>query len=183
MQEKIEWRNSVPILRNKVILKQLGLAIGIPFGLLIVFLLSISSKSSGAFYGVVLIVALLFLTWLFIMAVYGGKYDVQFMLDDKGALCWTQAQQAKKNKIINSLTVVLGLFSGKPTVAGAGMLAQARQKTFMPWAQITKVQYRPRQNTIILRGGWTDNMALFCTAENYSLVEKCVKYRTQKIQW
>lgn len=33
MQETVGWENSVPVFKNATILKQLGIATGIPFGL------------------------------------------------------------------------------------------------------------------------------------------------------
>lgn len=182
MPEKIKWQISVPIFRNIIILKQLGLVVGIPFGLLVVMLLIVSGKSIYTLYALSLIGALLLLTWLFIMMVYGGKYEVEFVLDDKGVLCCTQVKQMKKNKIINTLTVVLGLFSGKPTVAGAGMLAQSRQKEFLRWSRISKVKYNPQQRTILLRGGWMENIALFCTERNYLLIEQRVRIKTKNLK-
>lgn len=117
MMEKIHWQISVPIFKNTVIMKQLGLAIGIPFGLVALVIGFASGKSVYVLYGLGLIGALLFFTWLFIMAVYRGSYETEFVLDDKGALCRTQAKQANKNRIVNALTVVLGLLSGKPAAA------------------------------------------------------------------
>lgn len=99
--------------------------------------------------------ALLILTWLFIMAVYSGKYEAEFVLEGKGILCRTGAKQARKNRVINTLTVILGLLTGKPTAAGAGMLAESRQKTFLRWNRITRVKYKSKRHTILLRGGWT----------------------------
>jgi hypothetical protein len=176
--EKIQWQISVPIFRNTVILKQLGIAIGIPFGLVALVIGLASGKSVYALYGLGLIAALLFFTWLFIMAVHRGKYEVEFVLDDKGVLCRTQAKQAKKNRITNALTIVLGLLSGKPAVAGAGMLAQSRQETLLKWKCVTKVNYKPKSHTILLRGGWTEQVALFCTEDNYAPVECEVMART-----
>jgi hypothetical protein len=104
------------------------------------------------------------------------------MLDDKGAFCRTQAKQAKKNLIINVLTVVLGLLSGKPAVAGAGVLAQSRQEVFLKWSHVRNVKYKPRSRTILLRGGWTENIALFCTEENHLLIEQTVKIKTKHLK-
>jgi len=87
--KKVEWGISVPIFRNAVILKQLGIAIGIPFGLLAVILVLVSGESVYLLYALGLIGALLFFTWLFIMTVYRGKYEAEFMLDDNGAYCRT----------------------------------------------------------------------------------------------
>lgn len=180
--EKIQWQISVPIFRNTVILKQLGIAIGIPFGLVALVIGLASGKSVYALYGLGLIAALLFFTWLFIMAVYRGKYEAEFVLDDKGVLCRTQTKQAKKNRVVNALTVVLGLLSGKPAAAGAGMLAQSRQEVFLRWNHITKVKYKPKSRTILLRGGWTEQIALFCADENYPQIEHEVMLRTTHLR-
>lgn len=177
MSKKLQWHISVPIFKNTVILKQLGIAIGIPFGFVTLVIGLTSDGSVYSLYGLGLIAALLFFTWLFIMAVYRGKYEAEFVLDQKGALCRTQARQEKKNRIINVLTVVLGLLSGKPAVAGAGLLAQSRQETFLRWDRITKVKYKPNNRTILLWGGWTEQIALFCTQDDYALVEKFVIQR------
>lgn len=180
--EKIQWQISVPIFRNTVILKQLWIAIGIPFGLVALVIGLASGKSVYALYGLGLIATLLFFTWLFIMAVYRGKYEAEFVLDDKGVLCRTQAKQAKKNRVVNALTVVLGLLSGKPAAAGAGMLAQSRQEVFLRWNRVTKVKYKLKSRTILLRGGWTEQIALFCEDENYPQIEQAVMLRTTHLQ-
>ena len=181
-QTTIQWRVSVPVFRNTVILKQLGLAIGIPFGLVALVIGLSSGKSVYMLYGLGLIAALLFLTWLFIMAVYRGKYEAEFVLDSRGARCRTQAKQAKKNRVINTLTVILGLLTGKPAAEGAGMLAQSRQEAFLKWNRITKVKYKPNSRTVLLRGGWTEQIALFCEAENYSQVEREIIFRTAHLK-
>lgn len=45
IQEEVSWQISVPIFRNTVILKQLGLAIGIPFGVVALVIGLTSGKS------------------------------------------------------------------------------------------------------------------------------------------
>ena len=180
--EKIEWKISVPLFKNTLILQQLGIAIGIPFGIVVLVVGLASGKSVYLLYGLGLIGALLFLTWLFMMAVYRGNYDADFVLDSEGALCRTQAKQAKKNWAINILTVFLGLFSGKPALAGAGMLAQSRQEEFLRWKRIRQVKLDPKSHTILLRGSPTESMALFCTEDNYTQVEKLVIDQTQHLK-
>ncbi|MBP6887883.1 MAG: hypothetical protein KBC20_07450 [Oscillospiraceae bacterium] len=180
MQEAVRWEISVPIFKDTTILKQLGLAIGIPFGLVALAIVLVSGIRRDTLYALGLIAALLILTWLFIMVAYRGKYEAEFALDDKGVLCRTGAKQAKMRRIGNTLTVMLGLLSGKPAVAGAGMLAQSRQEVFLRWNHITKVKYKSQSHTILLRGGWTEQIALFCTQENYALVERFVLKRTSR---
>lgn len=178
-KEEVHWQISVPIFINTVILKQLGLAIGIPFGVVMLVIVLISGRSRDTLYVLGFIATLFLLTGLFIMVVYRGKYDVAFRLDDKGVLCRTQTNQKKKNRVVNGLTVVLGLFSGNPAAAGAGILAQSRQEVYLRWSRITKVKYKPRSRTILLRGGWMEQIAVFCTPENYMWVKDFVRRKTQ----
>lgn len=179
MEEVLHWRISVPIFKNSIILKQLGLAIGVPFGLVMLVIGFLSRKSIYTLYALGLVGALLFFTWLFVMIVYRGMYEVEYVLNHQGVLCRTQAKQAKRNRIINSLTVMLGLFSGKLSVMGAGVLAQSGREVSLRWNRITKVKYKPRNYTILLRGGWTEPIALFCTDENYALAEKFILEKTR----
>jgi hypothetical protein len=168
--DKIEWTISVSILRNSIILKQLGIAIGIPFGILIIYLIF-----TKATYALILVAALFLLTYLFIQILWGGKYDVGFELDKTGLRSYTQAKQAKRNLIINTLSVILGFLSGKPGIAGAGILAQSKQDVVIRWRNIKKVKYLPSRNTVMLRGGLTENIAVFCTPENYTDVETFIR--------
>ncbi len=181
MQEAIRWEISVAIFKNALIVKQLGLSIGIPFGLIALAIGLTSGKSIYTLYALGFIAALLLLTWLFILAAYRGKYDAAFVLDQKGVGCRTRAGQAKRNRIINALTIALGLLSGKPSTAGAGALAQARQDVFLGWNRVTKVRYRPKSRAILLRGGWTEQLALFCTEDNYARVEREVMLHTKHL--
>ncbi len=177
----MEWKISIPIFRNSIIVKQLGIAIGIPFGVVAVVICVTSGRSVDTLYALGLIGALMLFTWIFVTAVYGGKYEAEFILNDKGVLCRTQAKQARRNRIINTLTIVAGLLSGKPAVAGSGLLAGGRQSVFLRWNKITKIGYRPDRCTILLRGGWTEHIALFCTKENYTQAEQFVRSKERRI--
>lgn len=181
IQKEMYWEFSIPIFKNTVILKQLGFAIGIPFGLIILVITMISGGSRDTLYALGFIAALFILTWLLIMVVYHGKYDVEFILDQNGVLCRTQVRQAKKNRVINTVAVISGLLSGRPAVAGAGVLAQSRQEVFLRWNSITKVKYKPHSRTILLRGGWTEQIALFSTKENYEKMENFVLQKMRQM--
>ncbi|SDZ39086.1 hypothetical protein SAMN05660462_02992 [Proteiniborus ethanoligenes] len=177
--KKIEWSINVPIFKTSLILKQLGIAIGIPFGLIIIFLLTISDDNTYTFYAFSLITALFVLTYIFIRIIYGGKYHVGFTIDNKGIRYYTQKNHLRKNNIINTLTIILGLISGKPSITGAGILAQSRQAIFIKWGGIRRVKYCPKQYTIMIKGGTSENIGVFCTKENYLEVEELIKSRVQ----
>lgn len=172
------WQTSVPIFKNPIILQQLSVALGIPFGLVALAIGFSSGKGTDTLYALCLIVMVLVLAWLFIIVAYRGKYEAKFVLNNKGALCRTQAKQANKNQVINNLTFMLGPLTGKPTIAGAGLLAQSQQEVLIPWNRITRIKYKPKSHTILLCNGRTEQIALFCMQDNYALVEKFVLQRT-----
>lgn len=173
--QTIEWTIRVPIFRNSIIIKQLSLAIGIPFGLLIIFLFFIK-----AFYALIIIALLLLFTYLFILLVWGGKYNVGFKLNNNGIHNYTPYKQANKNFITNITTVILGLFTGKPTVAGVGMLAQSKQNVLIKWNSISKVKFIPKEKTVMIKAGFKENIALFCTPENYTAVESFIRTKLKE---
>lgn len=173
-KNKISWKIKVPMFKNSIILKQLGFAIGLPFGLVATFIWFTSGYSSDTFYAIGLIASVVFLTFIIVLIVYRGNYEVEFILDEKGAICQTQANQMRKSRIINIFAILLGILSGKPSVIGAGMLAQSKQKTFIRWKQVNKVKFKENSCTIILKTDWMEQMVLFCLIENYSDVSEFV---------
>ncbi len=161
----LDWEIHVPIFRNPLILRQLGLAIGIPFGILLVVLVIVK-----AYNGVILVALLFLMTYVFILALYGGKYQVGFHLSSAGIKSHTLTRQAKRNRVVNWLTVVLGLFTGKFSAAGAGVLAMVGQKQNIRWSSVQKVRFFDSTRTILVRAGLGNQLALFCTHDNYSVV-------------
>ena len=174
---KFYWEIDIPIFKNNVILKDLGIALGIPFGLLIFILFIISGgdiSADGIGYPLITIGLLFVFGILFIMLVYGGKYSAGYLIDSKGILNYTQKKQAKQNRIINTLLVVVGLLSGKPSTAGAGILAQSRQSVFVKWESIRKVKIYPSSKSIVVKGGFAEKIALFCSDDNFDYVKDII---------
>lgn len=185
MYEKFQdhhWEIRVPIFKDSLILKQLSIAIGIPFGLIMLVLAFTANNARDTFYGVFSIMLLLFLTWLFVMIFYKGSYDVECFVTKDGVRVRYQEKQAKKNKIVNGLTFFLGLFSRNYTAAGAGALAHARQDVFIRWKNIRKVTYTPKQRRIYLKAGFQENIALYCLEENYQDIQAIVEARAKGIK-
>ena len=182
IDSEIQWEIEVPIFRHPIILKQLAMAIGLPFGLIAV-LLGITTRGEiltiYGFYALVLVFSLFFLTYVLIMVVYGGKYAAEFMIDHIGIHNSTQKKQAKHNRIINRLTIVLGLISGRFSAAGAGFLAQTRQSVLIRWTNIRRAKYRPKSRTILINGSFAEKTAVFCTQENYSQVEALIRSKVK----
>jgi hypothetical protein len=144
---------------------------------LIFILLIISGgdiSADGILYPLILIGILFIAGFLFVMIVYGGNYCAGYVIDNNGILNYTQKKQAKRNKIINSLLVVVGLLSGKPSAAGAGILAQSRQTVLVKWKSIRKVKVYPSSKSIVVKGGFAEKIALFCNDDNFEYVKDIV---------
>lgn len=182
--KRLQWEIYVPIFRNCFILKGLALAVGLPFVIVIaVIIIAAGGDIAGtdSKYALALIAALFVLTFLIIMIVYGGKYAPGFIVDEKGIVNYTEVKQANRSKIINGLAVALGLLSGNFTVAGAALIAQSRNVMHLRWKSIRKVRYYPKRHTILVRGGYTEKIAVFCTPENYAKVETLIKDKTKSL--
>ncbi len=174
---KLCWEISVPIFKTGVILKDLALALGIPFGLLIILLLLISGgdiSSRGVGYPLISIGLLFIFGFLFIMVLYRGRYDAGYEIDSKGILNYTQQGQRRKNKAINLILIVLGFFTGRPSVAGTGVLAQSRQSVSIRWKDLRKVKIYPKSRTIVAWGGFACKIAIFCNDDNFADVRDAI---------
>lgn len=177
--ENIKWETNISIFRHPFILKQLGIAIGIPFGLLIIGLIIIIQEIRYLTYALLLIGMTFLVTYITIKILYHGKYKVKYIIDGKGIRCYTEKNQKRKNTLVNSLVVIFGIFSGKYSVSGAGMLAQSKQDLKINWKNIKKVSYHPKQQFIILSKNFAERMAVFCTKENYDKVSSVISNNTK----
>ncbi|KKH96048.1 hypothetical protein EO95_07275 [Methanosarcina sp. 1.H.T.1A.1] len=182
-ENKIKWDIDTSILNNKFILKELfrvlGIAVLVTTGIVFLIILpsildnqfySDGTNLSGFKYALMLIGLLFLLTSLFIFAYYGNKYELTYVMDEKGVETLTRAGQKKKNSKVNFLLIVLGLLLRNPTAAGTGFLANAGQYQVMKWKNVKKVTFYPRSNTIVLSGGYGIKSIVFCTGDNYGPV-------------
>lgn len=178
---KVSWETEVPIFRHPLILKQLATAIGLPFGLVAVVLIATAGTHNRiyALYALGLISATLLLTVALVILLYGGKYAVGFVIDDIGIRCYTQKTHAKRNRALNNLTVILGLLARQPSVAGAGVLAAARQSVLVRWKRIRAIRYDDKTQTISVQGRYLETIAVFCTPANYEQIAAIIQSKTQ----
>ncbi|HBH13363.1 MAG: hypothetical protein XD91_1617 [Clostridiales bacterium 38_11] len=177
--EKTSWQINVPIFKNILILKQLMIAIGIPFGIviLVLFFTSIGSGSRDAFYGIGLIILLMLVTAMFIMIVFGGKYAVEFEMDENGITCKSQEHYRQKSTIIGFLTIILSIFSKNPTTAGAGLLSQTKHVVRIRWSKIREIKFYPKYQTILIKEDALSSLGIFCTKDNYTAIAAYIKNR------
>lgn len=169
------WSIRLSLFRNPVIVRQLGLAIGLPFGIMIAILVLTASEPPYLYYALGLIGLLFLLTALVLLVVFRGTYDVDYCVSDRGITGRMQEGQAKRAARINQAAVLLGLFAGNYTTAGAGMLAGTRQGQALTWGRVRKVSYRPGRRLIILHAALGGSLPLFCLPENYGAIEGFIR--------
>lgn len=165
--DELRWEMRVPIFKNSLILKQMGVAIGIPFGTLILFLIIIK-----AWYALILIGLTLLLTIVLILLLFHGTYDVRYVINRQGISCHTQEKQKKLVRRLAFITFFLGLLRANPAAAGAGLLSASGTDIHIPWNRIRKVKYMEQKKTIRLYGGYGESITMFCTKENYIDVKR-----------
>lgn len=178
--DKIRWEISVPIFSNSIILKDLGIAVGIPFGLVAVFILIMTGgdiSSNGAAYPLASIGILFLFAYFIIIILYGGRYAAGYVIHENGILNYMQKRQARRSRMVNTLTVIMGLASGKPSAAGAGLIAQTTHSVFVNWNSIRKVKVYPKSRSIVIKGGFAQKIALFCNEDNFQAVSDYILSR------
>lgn len=167
---EIVWEIRVPIFKSSIIVKQLLLAIGLPFGILTVFLFY-----SRAYYALIMIAALFVVTFILSALVFRGTYDVKYRLNEDGIECKSTGEQRKKVGVISALSFFLGMFTWNFSAAGAGVLSGAGMDRAIPWSQVKKIKYDEKQKTVTALGTIGDSTVIFCTEDNFGIVKKYVE--------
>lgn len=166
---KYEWTYEMSLFKNPhVFLMVAKVLLGTVLGTT-VFIWLITAIADGfspeslRFAGTLLLIllgifaGLLILGYLLYAAIMGGKYIVDFTMDDRELVHAQQARQAKKAKGIAAATAVAGLLSRNVTTVGVGVSA-ARTVSTTEFARVKKVIANRRTGIIRLRGGGSNEV-------------------------
>lgn len=104
--------------------------------------------------------------------IMGGKYIVEFEMDEQGVLHRQIAFQAEKAKKIAKATMAGGLASGRLTTVGVGMNAQ-RTEMYSEFSTVRKVKAYPRRHLIKVNGLLAHNQ-VYVAKEDFEFVENYV---------
>ena len=100
---------------------------------------------------------LLLLAYPTLALIYGGKYCVAFEMDKKGLRHTQMQKQFKKAQVLGMLAALGGAAAGNPAVAGAGLLAGARQSMFTRFSKVKTIVIRQKRQVIYLNEGLARN--------------------------
>lgn len=109
------------------------------------------------------------LGYLLYAAVMGGKYIVEFEMDEKGINHKQIASQARKAQKLGKVTSVAGAATGRFSVIGAGMSAQ-RTSMYSDFSSTKKVRAYPRRNLIKVNGTLSHNQ-VYAAKEDFEFVK------------
>ncbi len=186
--ENISWDIGISILSNPTIVKQLVIVIGLAIFFLVVFMFFLGlidgtlDREYFAFLGKLFLYMFLgfsILTVMGVLLVMGNRYGYTFTIDSNGIMEATQPSQYRRNTFFNTLAVILSFFARNSATMGSAVLAQSRQKQFIKWKDVNKVEADPPHKAIILRKNRWIKMVVFCHAENYDTVYNAILTHTQ----
>ncbi|MBQ9184437.1 MAG: hypothetical protein IJ151_01020 [Bacteroidales bacterium] len=80
--------------------------------------------------------------------IVGGKYIVLFEMDETQIKHIQLPQQFKRAQAISLLAALAGIASGRPSVAGAGLLAATKQASTSVYASVKNIKVRRRRHLI-----------------------------------
>lgn len=171
----IDWKVAVPLLNNPIVLRQTcavclisGLVVFIILSSIFMFEGNWSAIIDAALIATAISLGFILMAILVMLVIYGNSMTMEFTLDQRGVLSKVTAKRAK---LIARLAFVLGLFSGRFTVAGAGLLAQVGATQLVRWKHVVHIRYDDRRYIIYLTNEWRTVAALFCLESNYLAVK------------
>ena len=107
-------------------------------------------------------------SYLIYAAIMGGKYIVDFEMDEKGINHAQAPAQAKKVRKIGQATMLVGIATHNYATVGAGLGAQ-RTETYSEFAKIRKVKGCPRRGLIKIRAALVHNQ-VYVQNEDFDFV-------------
>lgn len=117
------------------------------------------------FIGMTAVVALGYVVYALIV---GGRYIVEFEMDEKGINHRQIPSQAEKAKKIGEVTAMAGYLSKRPSVTGAGIMAQ-RTEMYSDFEKVRHVRPCPRRNMIKLNSPFSRNQ-VYAAKEDFPFV-------------
>lgn len=156
---KYRWQYDVDLLKNPTVLFLLLKILLIPLVAIFAFttiidLIKWGSKNFLAnfkIFGIVflVLVALIFVSYLIYAAIMRGKYSVIFEMDERGINHRQIPAQAKKAQKIATFTTVAGVAGGSLSTVGAGAAA-SRTEMYSEFSKVRKAKVYRRRNLIKL---------------------------------
>ena len=111
-------------------------------------------------------VVLSLLGYAVVAIMYGGKYCVLFEMDEKGV---SHAQLPKQFKKAQVMGFISAIAAGRPSTAGAGLLAASRNALYTSFDGVRSIKPFPRQHVIKVNAPLSKNQ-IYAEGEDFQFV-------------
>jgi hypothetical protein len=156
--KELKWEINIPLLNNRILMRQIFLIFLITY-IIISILMSVIFITQGdlkqvptiLFIFLLVCIGLYILTILIMFIVFGNRMSLRFTVNNKGVL---YEMIDKRGKNITNLSIFLGILFGKPTQTGSGLIAKSREKIFINYKDIKKIDTIDNDKVILLKNEW-----------------------------
>jgi hypothetical protein len=174
----LRWRVEVPLLTNRFILQDVflgALATTLIGGTIIGGIFAWDGGWKGLQSGLIFSgffgLFMLLVSVLTLGGIFGNRWPLEFLVGDDGVVMNNVSEKAHA---IHRLSWILALLTGRPLMAGPGLIAQSREVVGITWDEVRTVRGYPALGVIYIKGGFLDNVRLYCTSANYAEVARRV---------
>lgn len=189
---KYRWVYEMSLFKNPTIFLLIWKIFFFIFAGMFIFLTLIQSESShfwwdgfldnAKVFGYILIgmTVVVALGYLLYAAIMGGKYIVEFEMDEKGINHKQTASQAKKAKRLGQATMIAGAASGRIGTVGIGMNAQ-RTEMYSDFSKVCKAKAYPRRHLIKISERFGHNQ-VYAEREDFEFVKNFILSHCDRIK-
>lgn len=190
---KYRWQYDVDLFKNPNVLFLLLKILLIPLVAIFAFVTIIDLIKWGSknflanfkIFGIVflVLVALIFVSYLIYAVIMRGKYSVIFEMDERGINHRQIPAQAKKAQKIATFTTVAGVAGGSLSTVGAGAAA-SRTEMYSEFSKVRKAKVYRRRNLIKLTETFEHNQIYVADADfdfvsNY-ILSRCTNLKSSR---
>jgi len=186
---KYRWVYELNLYKNPAIIKEVGRGILISLVIVLALIfgfemidgigtfaekLQYVAELAGILFAIMLVITILgYLLYSYMM---GGTYCALFEMDENGICNKAQEKHIKKAELIGAITVIAGIASGRPGVAGTGMLASARTSMYTRFDSVKELEILPKQHLIRLNEKLSRNQ-VYAEDEDFAFVADYIRSR------
>ena len=157
---KYRWIYKMSTLKNPTMMIRMGKILGLT--LLVVYIVaqlaSLTGEGENSFRytvemltpAILIILAVYVVSYLLWMLLCGGTYVCAFEMDDGGILHAQGQNKTEKQKLIEQMTVLMGLVSPVAGILGSGMMAAVNSSWKSSFFAVTSLKPKRRYNAIYL---------------------------------
>ena len=112
---------------------------------------------------------IIYLSYLIIVWVYGGKYVVHFTLDEEQLVHEQERAQFDRARKIGIIAIIVGFFTKKPSTVGQGLFIASRATSTSTLSKVRRIKPRRAWHLIKVNEGLEHNQ-VYVPKDDYDLV-------------